>query len=222
MRSGLQLSFVTMTVFGTGAAPTVTVTPLPQMITQQVTVTVNQAAAAGGSAAGTGGAGAAKYDITSQMSRNTNSYSGLQLSFVTMTVFGSGPAPTVTVTPLPQMITQQVTVTVNQAAAGVSPPAGVAAGSAAGTLTTAAIVSKQSNAAGSARKFLPMFHRLTQKLMNIAKASAAAGVNPPAGVAAGSAAGTLTTAAIVSKQSNAAGSARMLPSYLLRRMEFNE
>src|SRR5579859_7433634 len=66
--SGLQLSFVTMTVFGTGAPPTVTVTPLAQFITQLVTVTVNNAAAAPSSIApgispppgmaGTGGSGA--------------------------------------------------------------------------------------------------------------------------------------------------------------------
>jgi hypothetical protein len=47
-----------MTVFGTGAPPTVTVTPLPQMVTQMVTVTVNGAAAAGISLPGAAGTGA--------------------------------------------------------------------------------------------------------------------------------------------------------------------
>ena len=47
-----------MTVFGTGAPPTVTVTPLPQMVTQMVTVTVNGAAAAGISPPGAAGTGA--------------------------------------------------------------------------------------------------------------------------------------------------------------------
>lgn len=64
--SGLQLSFVTMTVFGTGPPPTVTVTPLAQFITQLVTITENPTAAssipAGVSpppgAPGTGGTGA--------------------------------------------------------------------------------------------------------------------------------------------------------------------
>ncbi|TGO33764.1 hypothetical protein BHYA_0228g00130 [Botrytis hyacinthi] len=37
--TGGQFSFLTSTIFGTGAPPTVTVTPLPQMITQTVTET---------------------------------------------------------------------------------------------------------------------------------------------------------------------------------------
>lgn len=40
-----QLSFVTETVFRTGAAPTITVTPLPETITQQLTITVTAPAA---------------------------------------------------------------------------------------------------------------------------------------------------------------------------------
>lgn len=81
-----------------------------------------------------------------------NIASGLQLSFVTMTVFASGPAPTVTVTPLPQMVTQEVTVTVsanNAAAAAPSSVAGISMPGAVGTggsSKTAAIV-KTSDAA---------------------------------------------------------------------------
>lgn len=45
--SNLHLSFVTKTVFGTGAPKTVTVTALPEKITKMITVTVSGAAAAG-------------------------------------------------------------------------------------------------------------------------------------------------------------------------------
>lgn len=57
--SNLQLSFVTMTVFGTGVAPTVTITPPVEFITQMVTVTVNGAVATGNSMASAAGAVAA-------------------------------------------------------------------------------------------------------------------------------------------------------------------
>lgn len=45
-RSG-QLSFVTTTVFGTGEAPTVTITALASTVTQQVTMTMMQMIACG-------------------------------------------------------------------------------------------------------------------------------------------------------------------------------
>jgi hypothetical protein len=78
-----------------------------------------------------------------------------------MTVFGTGAPPTVTVTPLPQMITQLTTVTVNNAAAaapssipaGVSPPAGAAAGTGASGSKTAGIVKTSNAAAGNVRKY---------------------------------------------------------------------
>ncbi|CZR55467.1 uncharacterized protein PAC_05355 [Phialocephala subalpina] len=138
-------------------------------VTIEKTVTVNQAAG------GTGNAGAA----------------GLQLSFVTMTVFGSGAPPTVTVTPLPQQITQQVTVTVNNAAAGasvagVSPPAGAAAGT--GGSKTAGIVKTSDPATGETASV---------------GAAAPAGVSPPAGAAAGT--GGSKTAGIVKTSNPAAG-----------------
>lgn len=43
----LQLSFVTTTVFGTGAAPTITMTELASTVTQQVTMTMVQMIACG-------------------------------------------------------------------------------------------------------------------------------------------------------------------------------
>lgn len=82
------------------------------------------------------------------------------MSFLTSTVFGSGAAPTVTVTPLPQMITQMVTITVsanNQAAVPV-PAASQAPASNAGpskALTTDALVSQPGGvAAGMWNSFL--------------------------------------------------------------------
>jgi hypothetical protein len=76
-----------------------------------------------------------------------------------MTMFESGPAPTVTVTPLPQMITQQITVTVsanNAVAAGATSAAGVTMPGAVGTggTKTAAIVKTSDPAVGEVGKLL--------------------------------------------------------------------
>lgn len=96
-----------------------------------------------------------------------------------MTVFGTGVAPTVTVTPLAQMITQEITITVNENGAGatnapagvsmpgavgtgavtqsiapgVNPPAG-GVGTGASSLSTAAIANPSNPAVAASGKFL--------------------------------------------------------------------
>lgn len=115
----------------------------------QKTITVTQQAAASD---GTG------YVLCTRFSCSpTNRSSLVQLSFVTVTVFGTGAPPTVTVTPLPQMVTQMVTVTVTgAAAAGISPPGAVGTGAvgSAGTGSTPASSSAPAAAAGK----IPSLH----------------------------------------------------------------
>jgi hypothetical protein len=143
----------------------------------------------------------------------TNIPSGLQLSFVTMTMFESGPAPTVTVTPLPQMITQQVTVTVtanNNVAAGVSMPGAVGTGGS----KTAAIVKTSDAAAGNVGKDFSIIYYLPTNALIASGAPAAASGAPAAtaGVsmagAAGTAPGGSKTAAIVKTSNPAVGNTR--------------
>jgi hypothetical protein len=143
----------------------------------------------------------------------TNIPSGLQLSFVTMTMFESGPAPTVTVTPLPQMITQQVTVTVtanNNVAAGVSMPGAVGTGGS----KTAAIVKTSDAAAGNVGKDFSIIYYVPTNASIASGAPAAASGAPaataaPAGVSMPGAVGTAPagskTAAIVKTSDAAAG-----------------
>ena len=57
LSSAVQLSFITKTQYGTGAPPTVTVTPLAETVTQMVTVTANVAAAGTGNVGSGSGMG---------------------------------------------------------------------------------------------------------------------------------------------------------------------
>lgn len=143
-----------------------------------------------------------------------NIVSGLQLSFVTMTVFESGPAPTVTVTPLPQMVTQEVTVTVsanNAAAAAPSSVAGVSMPGAVGTggSKTAAIVKTSDPAKPDVGKqYGPNFIELSNRLLASGAPAATSGINPPAGVAGTAPSGGSKTAAIVKTSNPAQGNVR--------------
>ncbi|KAG9233158.1 hypothetical protein BJ875DRAFT_53864 [Amylocarpus encephaloides] len=92
-----------------------------------MTVTVASAAAAQGRKNETCAAASEKTTtVTHQVAAaaGTGNAGAVQLSFLSSTVFGTGP-PTVTITPLPQMVTQMITITVsNGGASGVNPPEG--------------------------------------------------------------------------------------------------
>ena len=115
---------------------------------------------------------AARSGKTVTVGQQASSGSGnIQFSFVTLTVFGTGSAPTVTVTPLPQMVTQEVTVTVTGDCAATSVPPGISMPNAAGTGGTAG-AAQPSNVASVTRK---IFYLSANQNTNILQAAAVGG-----------------------------------------------